>query len=172
MVNKDFKTFGEVGSPRVRAEMLDEGLAILDGLLAGKPFQYAGKHYQIKNALFEPTPVQSPRIPVWVAARWPFKRPLRRAARWDGVLPRQGNEGPITPLVIREIADYITRQRTIDTPFDICTYGLTEGKNLARDRALVQEYRLAGATWWIDEIFASRGTPKQIRERITAGPPR
>ena len=28
-----------------------------------------------------------PRIPVWVAARWPNRRPLQRAARWDGLFP-------------------------------------------------------------------------------------
>ena len=31
--------------------------------------------------------MQRPRLPVWVAARWPNRRPLRRAARWDGLFP-------------------------------------------------------------------------------------
>lgn len=172
MVNKDFKAFGDPASPRVRAEMLDESLEIIAGLQHGHPFHYAGKHYQISQALFKPTPVQTPHIPVWVAAHWPFKRPLKRAARWDGVLPRQGKAGPITPAVLREIAAYIEEHRTVDTPFDICKYGLTKGKNLAQDRALVQEYGAAGATWWIDEIFTSRGTLKQIQKRIAIGPPR
>ncbi len=57
-------------------------------------------------------------------------------------------------------------------PFHICKYGLTEGKNLAQDRALVQEFSAAGATWWIEEIFSGRGRFKQIQKRITAGPPR
>jgi hypothetical protein len=114
--------------------------------------------------------VQSPRIPVWVAARWPFKRPLQRAARWDGVLPHQWNAGPITPVVIREIAVYIAKRRTTDTPIDIYKYGLTEGKNLAHDRALIQEFITAGTTWWIEEIFSSRGALKQIQKRLAAGP--
>jgi alkanesulfonate monooxygenase SsuD/methylene tetrahydromethanopterin reductase-like flavin-dependent oxidoreductase (luciferase family) len=171
MATKDFKAFGEVVNPRVRAEMLDESLEIVAGLQNGEPFQYLGKHYQISDALFKPGAVQSPHVPIWVAAHWPFKRPLRRAARWDGVLPRQWNAGPITPEVIREIAEYVKRHRTIDTPFDICKYGLTEGKKLADDRALVQEFSTAGATWWIEEIFSSRGTLKQIQKRIAAGPP-
>lgn len=83
---------------------------------------------------------------------------MRRAARWDGVLPRQWDAGPITPAVIREIAAFIARHRTADTPFDICKYRLTEGKDLARDRALAQEYRAVGATWWIEEVFSGRGT--------------
>ena len=172
MVNKDFKAFGEVSHPRVRAEMLDESLEIIAGLQTGNPFQYHGKHYQVSESLFKPAAVQAPRIPIWVAAHWPFKRPLQRAARWDGVLPRQWNAGPITPEVIREIAGEIAKHRTSATPFDICKYGLTEGQDLAHDRALVQEYSAAGATWWIEEIFSSRGTFNQIQKRIAAGPPR
>jgi hypothetical protein len=88
------------------------------------------------------------------------------------VLPRQWSAGPITPAVIREIAGYIGERRTGEAPFDICKYGLTGGKHLAQERALVQEYAAAGATWWIEEIYSGRGTLKQIQKRITAGPPR
>jgi hypothetical protein len=88
------------------------------------------------------------------------------------MLPRPWNTGPITPEVLREIANYFTRRCTVDTPFEICKYGQTQGKNLSQDRLLVQEYAAAGATWWIEEIFPGRGTPKQIQARILAGPPR
>ena len=64
--------FGEEGDPRARAALLDEGLERLDAYWRGG---------------FEPRPVQQPRIPVWVAARWPHRRPLARAARWDGLFP-------------------------------------------------------------------------------------
>jgi hypothetical protein len=88
------------------------------------------------------------------------------------VLPRQWSAGPITPDVIREIASYIKQHRTVDTPFDICKYGLTEGKNPDQDRSIVQKFGEAGATWWIEEIFSSRGSLKQIQKRIAVGPPR
>jgi alkanesulfonate monooxygenase SsuD/methylene tetrahydromethanopterin reductase-like flavin-dependent oxidoreductase (luciferase family) len=64
--------YGEEPDPRARARLLDEGL---DRLLA-----YWGGD-------FKPRPVQLPRIPVWVAAGWPHRRPLRRAARFEGVFP-------------------------------------------------------------------------------------
>ena len=64
--------FGEEGDPKVRARLLDDGLERLLGYWDGG---------------FEPRPVQRPRIPVWVAARWPNRRPLRRAARYDGLFP-------------------------------------------------------------------------------------
>ena len=171
MVNKDFKNLGEVSGPRTRGEMLDESLEIIAGLQSGRPLNFYGKHYQVKEALFKPPSLQNPHIPVWVASHWPFKRPLRRAARWDGVLPRHWNSGPITPQVIGEIKEYISRYRTSDAPFDIIKYGLTEGKDFSKDRALVSEYEVAGATWWIDEIFSGRGSLKKIKQRISVGPP-
>jgi alkanesulfonate monooxygenase SsuD/methylene tetrahydromethanopterin reductase-like flavin-dependent oxidoreductase (luciferase family) len=68
----DPERFGEQGDPRARARMLDDGLARLLTYWGGE---------------FLPAPVQRPRIPVWVAAGWPNRRPLRRAARFDGVFP-------------------------------------------------------------------------------------
>src|SRR4029453_17453560 len=62
--------FGGGGSPRERARLLDEGL---DRLIA------------YWDGDFEPGPVS--RIPIWAAARWPNRRPLARAARYDGVFP-------------------------------------------------------------------------------------
>ena len=71
----ELSAWGEEEDPRARAALLDDGLARLDELWAGG---------------FEPRPVVSParpRIPVWLAARWPNRRPVARAARWDGVFP-------------------------------------------------------------------------------------
>jgi alkanesulfonate monooxygenase SsuD/methylene tetrahydromethanopterin reductase-like flavin-dependent oxidoreductase (luciferase family) len=68
----DPERFGEEGDGRARARLLDDGLERLSAYWGGA---------------FEPRPVQLPRIPVWVASRWPNRRPLRRAARWDGLFP-------------------------------------------------------------------------------------
>jgi len=171
MVNKDFKAFGDVTGPRTRAKMLDESLEIIAGLQSGKSFSFTGQHYQVSNALFKPDPIQKPRVPVWVSAHWPFQRPLKRAARWDGVLPRGWFE-PITPEIICKMADTIFKQRVSDAPFDIIKYGVTDGKDYAKDHALVSEYEEAGVTWWIEEIYTSRGTLKQIQKRLAIGPPR
>src|SRR3954469_2974398 len=64
--------FGEVEDPRERARLLDEGLERLTAYWGGE---------------LEPPPLQKPRIPVWLAARYPNRRPVRRAARWDGLFP-------------------------------------------------------------------------------------
>jgi alkanesulfonate monooxygenase SsuD/methylene tetrahydromethanopterin reductase-like flavin-dependent oxidoreductase (luciferase family) len=68
----EFEPFGDAGDPVERGRLLDEGLERLSAYWAGELL---------------PPPVQRPRIPVWVAARYPNRRPLRRAARWDGLFP-------------------------------------------------------------------------------------
>ena len=59
----ELEDFGEVIDPRERARLLDLGLDRLTAFWAGE---------------FEPPPVQEPRIPIWVAGRWPSRRPLKR----------------------------------------------------------------------------------------------
>src|SRR5438477_215133 len=83
----DFEALGEVSDAKSLALLLDEGLEVLTGLWSGEQYNHDGIAYHIKEAQFLPRPVQSPRIPIWVANLWPSKAPLRRAARWDGIIP-------------------------------------------------------------------------------------
>src|SRR6266540_257864 len=62
---EEFTAFGEDGDARVRADKLDEGLAILDGLWRGELFSHRGRHYRVAETAFLPRPAQRPRIPVW-----------------------------------------------------------------------------------------------------------
>src|SRR6476619_8007556 len=73
---------------KVRAEKLDEGLAIYDGLMRGQPYSFSGKHYQARPTDFAPPPmpIQRPRVPVWVVGGYPSVLSMRRAARYDGLL--------------------------------------------------------------------------------------
>ena len=72
-VDTGFEQFGEITDRKTRAELLDEGLDILTGLWRGQPFEFHGKHYQVKPADFHvpPAPVQQPRIPIWVVGAYP-----------------------------------------------------------------------------------------------------
>ena len=88
-IDTGFAEFGEVTDRKQRAELLDEGLDILTGLWQGQPFNYQGKHYQIKETTFflPAPPVQKPRIPIWVVGAWPAQKSLRRVLKYDGLLP-------------------------------------------------------------------------------------
>src|SRR5579863_6868421 len=98
---REFSTFGEPVEDRIHAAQLDEGFDVLAGLWSGERFSYEGQYYTARDALFLPTPVQSPRIPIWVAGIWPNKAPMRRAARWDGFFPI-ANEHTVQPEEVRE----------------------------------------------------------------------
>src|SRR5579862_3268663 len=63
----EYHDFGEPTDPRVHGGKLDEGLAILTRLWSGKQISYQGQHYQLAPVQFRPTPLQQPRIPIWVA---------------------------------------------------------------------------------------------------------
>ena len=67
-----------------RFEMLEEQLAILDGMWttpAGETFTFEGKHYQLDESPALPKPVQQPRPPI-ILGGWGTKRTPRLAARF------------------------------------------------------------------------------------------
>jgi len=170
---RDFASFGEDYDLKKRAEQLDEGLEVLVGLWSGEPFSFHGKHYQVEDVTYLPKPVQSPRIPTWVAGGWPNRKPFRRAARWDGIYLMTVNQVTnelLTPGEVREIVAYINAHRETADPFDIAASGETPADAHKGD-AIVQPYQEAGATWWI-ELEDSRGSFEAYRERIRRGPPR
>jgi alkanesulfonate monooxygenase SsuD/methylene tetrahydromethanopterin reductase-like flavin-dependent oxidoreductase (luciferase family) len=130
--------FGEVVDPRERAALLDAGLDRLAAYWGGE---------------FQPPPLQQPRIPVWVAARYPSKKPLERAARWDGLFPI-GMEKPA------EFADYVASMPR-DRPFDLVVTN-PPGTDC-------QPWAEAGATWCLTG-FGQQPTEAEVRAAIEAGP--
>jgi alkanesulfonate monooxygenase SsuD/methylene tetrahydromethanopterin reductase-like flavin-dependent oxidoreductase (luciferase family) len=172
----EFAAFGESPDPRVRAELLDEGLAILDGLWSGEPFTFEGTHYSVTGAQFTPRSAQEPRVPVWVAGRWPNRRPFRRAARWDGLFPVFEGVGAgqmATPAQLAEAVAYTLGEREdADRAFDVAMECVSAGEDPAADAALAATYADAGLTWWVEALGWFRGTLEAMRERIRRGPPR
>ena len=173
-----FSRVGEITDRKVRAELLDEGLDIVTGLWTGRPFSFAGKHFQLDEMTFLPPPVQSPRIPIWVAAVWPFEKSIRRAIRYDGVLPESrnadGSSAEIKPADILAIKRYVDLHRDSGTPFDIALEGQTAGHDRIKSKEIVGAFAQAGLTWWLESLSdpARSATLGQVRDRIRQGPPR
>ena len=166
----EFENLGEAGDPKQRAAMLDEGLAILQGLWQGEPFDFEGQHYHLQGAHFLPTPQQQPRIPIWVGGIWPNQAPMRRAARWDGVFPHfRGGMMPHAELA--RLVDYVFSQRTANTPFDVVLRNKLNPMPLAEEAALAATYANAGLTWWLVGAEAAPTVPAMFA-RIRQGPPR
>lgn len=170
--SKEFEVFGENGDAKVRAKKLDEGLDVRTGLWTGKSFNYSGEYYQMNEVTFLPKPVQSPRIPIWIACFWPNKKPLRRAAHYDGVVPGVADwTKTLTPDNVRQIVTYIAKHRTNHGSFDVMIGGQTPSDS-EEGAKMVQPYVEAGATWWSEELTGWRGSLKEMQERIRHGPPR
>src|SRR5574337_297143 len=51
-IDTGFASFGEVTDRRTGAELLEEGLEILIGLWRGKPLNFDGQHYKVKETKF------------------------------------------------------------------------------------------------------------------------
>jgi alkanesulfonate monooxygenase SsuD/methylene tetrahydromethanopterin reductase-like flavin-dependent oxidoreductase (luciferase family) len=174
--DQGFGNVGEVTETRARAAILDETLSILDGLWTGEPFGFAGDTYAFGPMTFRPTPVQQPRVPIWVVGAWPHARSMRRAARWDGVVVQAtGADGrPAGPDVLAEIAGWLagTRAREgLGGPYEIVVDGTTPADDPARAADIAGMHAEAGATWWIEADWSSTD-PAALRRRIEAGPPR
>ncbi len=166
---REYAAFGEPTDDALHGAILDEGLEVLTGLWRGESFSFQGQHYQVQDAHFLPTPAQQPRIPIWVAGIWPNKKPLRRAARWDGVFPIK-HDG-IKPDDVRALLAYIRQHRTSAEPFDVVVAGWAYEHGREAGDALLAEYADAGATWWLEGF--NEGAPiAAVRARIQQGPPK
>ena len=177
-IDTGFAAFGEETDRRQRAQLLDEGLAIVTGLWQGQPFRFNGTHYQVQPTEFmpPPPPVQQPRIPIWVVGAWPRPRSMQRALRWDGILPAimtpEGGFVLPTPADVQAIAAYAAAHRPGDaTPLEIVLEGETPGDDPGRAASIITPLAAAGMTWWIETMW-SMPPLEEVRRRIRQGPPR
>jgi alkanesulfonate monooxygenase SsuD/methylene tetrahydromethanopterin reductase-like flavin-dependent oxidoreductase (luciferase family) len=164
----DYSAFGDAGDPKHRAARLDEALEVLARLWSGNPVEHRGVHYRVECAAFQPT-VQRPRVPVWVAAAWPARKPLERAARWDGVVPVGATGLEVEPQDLRAIAAYTSERRGSDERFDLIRFGTTRDPS---DTGMVEACADAGATWWIEYVYTWSSSLEATRARLHQGPPR
>ncbi len=166
----------EVTDARQRAEMLDETIDILTLLYARRPFDYDGRHYQVKltrlpEQYYPPKPQQQPRIPLWCVGIWPQMKSMRRALKGDGVIVEKpslsGEEQPITPADIAAICTFVQDNRPATTPFDIVVIGkslhLGPGQREEKLLALAE----AGATWWVEGLWDE--PVARVRQQIEHG---
>jgi alkanesulfonate monooxygenase SsuD/methylene tetrahydromethanopterin reductase-like flavin-dependent oxidoreductase (luciferase family) len=169
---EEFGALGDENDPKVRAAMLDEGLELLSRLWSGAPVRHHGAHYRVETAGFAP-PLQKPRIPLWLAATWPVERTVRRATRWDGVLPTGRDwQVPLTPDEIRQLAVAVKAQRRAGDRFEIGCLAQSTGDDREQERALAAQYEAAGGTWWFEYRHSWVTPVADVRARLRKGPPR
>jgi hypothetical protein len=143
---------------KVRVELLDESIDILNGLWTGQPFTYEGKHYQIKDATLSINPMQQPRIPIWVVGAWRRIKSMRRVLRSDRLIPAKmtanSASGDITPDDPKEMSAFV-KDKLGNSSFDIIVEGETPGNEKEKAAQIVSSFRETGATWWLESIAAT-----------------
>ncbi|MGD9795779.1 MAG: LLM class flavin-dependent oxidoreductase [Acidimicrobiia bacterium] len=152
---RELSAFDEITDERERAAVLDEGLDLLCALWSGDEVVHYGRYFTADHVAYLPTPVQRPRVPIWLAARQGKLTPARRAARFDGLVPIETDpDGVARQLaVIREL------RGTLDG-FDVALMG-EPGED-------PEPFRAVGGTWWMVSVDS---TVSAIRGVIAAGPP-
>jgi alkanesulfonate monooxygenase SsuD/methylene tetrahydromethanopterin reductase-like flavin-dependent oxidoreductase (luciferase family) len=176
-IEDEFASFGEPTDPLVLAERLDEGLELLARFWSGETVNHAGRHYRVRDVALLPPSVQRPRPPVWIAGYWPNRRPMRRAARWDGAVPlfASARHGQIPDSgELRELIDYVTAQRADpSSPFEVVVGGTTPGEPAVAGE-LIAPLVDVGATWW-DERRVQTSPDfhrlEPVLQRVRQGPP-
>ena len=156
---RELSAFGEELDDGTRAAMLDEALDVVSGLWSGAEVRHEGAHYMADRVTFQPTPVQRPGVPLWVAGRWPNRRPLQRAARYDGYFPIDLG----APGQLAELLGELGERRTSGAPFEIVVEGWP-GDDPA-------PWAAAGATWWLVRFSPFDVDVAGVRGVIAAGPP-
>ena len=178
-IEDEYGSFGEPTDPIVLAERLDEGLELLQRYWSGEAVNHEGTHYRVRDVALLPASIQQPRPPVWIGGFWPHRRPMRRAAHWDGAVPlftdaRHGHVPPVDQ--VSELVAYIRRHRSDelhDRPFEIVLGGATPG-DPAKARDILGPLLEAGATWWDERQHQSSDEIDRLApllRRIEQGPP-
>lgn len=155
---REMSRFGDEPDAVRRAEMLDEGLTVLTGLLSGALVEHEGPHYRADGAHFLPGPYRPEGIPLWLAARWPHRAPVRRAARFDGLFIIQTPDAGRLAAVRSWLAD-------AGAPADLEL--VVNGRPGDDPRPWAE----AGATWWLTQLGPYDLQLDEVRRVIEAGSP-
>jgi alkanesulfonate monooxygenase SsuD/methylene tetrahydromethanopterin reductase-like flavin-dependent oxidoreductase (luciferase family) len=168
---EEFTSFGEPSDYQILAMIADEALNIITGLWSGEPVNHKGKYYTVENVTFQPTPVQKPRIPIWIGA---VKNPaLKRAAKYDGWItggpcPSVRDPG-LTYKQVSEKMNKLKHYRKSDDPFDLVYAFEFPEKEIMN---YISGAREAEVTWMLDIISAIRFNCEEAIEHIKRGPPK
>ena len=158
-VNTDgeMSRFGEDADNRILAEKLDEALDLVLALWSGNEVSHAGTYYKAEGVAFLPRPLQQPRPPLLGAASGTGRpRPLKRAARLDGLFPADGTPERLGPML-----DLVARERGTLDGFDAVLPAFP-GSDM-------DKFASAGATWALWHFYPPNPADDIIKA-VTAGP--
>lgn len=176
-LDKAWLSMGEIQDRKIRAELLDEGLVLLDKFWQGKPFSFTGKHYIIDeyDFLLPPPTLQRPRIPIWVVGALGYNKSMNRAFKYDGILPTLQKKRKNETLNVEDVREIkrISIEKYGKKPFDIIIPKEHLPEDFKVNKENILEFEKAGGTWWIEgmwEMMEKKNPEAEILERIKKGP--
>jgi alkanesulfonate monooxygenase SsuD/methylene tetrahydromethanopterin reductase-like flavin-dependent oxidoreductase (luciferase family) len=166
-----FTAVGEQLDARVRAELVDESLAILEGLWKGTPFTFHGHHFTVDDLTLTAQPVQTPRIPIWIGGGWPNAGLKRRLPRWDGSCAYKHpveSGGDMMPADIRQLAETVLAARGSLNGYTIAVGGRRRADDWEEERDHIAAVHEAGAGVWME--WAPPAELEEMRRAATREP--
>ncbi|MFT4110343.1 MAG: hypothetical protein QM633_12120, partial [Propionicimonas sp.] len=116
------------------------------------------------------------RVPVWVGGVLPARRPLRRAARWQGAVPIAYADGQLVrpgPDQLAAAGETIAAERGSLDDFDLVVWDrVAAGPTAAAAlRAEIPAHQRLGVTWWIESPVPGRDRDWMalLRDRVATG---
>jgi alkanesulfonate monooxygenase SsuD/methylene tetrahydromethanopterin reductase-like flavin-dependent oxidoreductase (luciferase family) len=165
---KEFSAFGEVTDPQRRAVMVDESLELLRLFWRGEPVDFSGDAYSVHSPAFLPRPIQR-EIPIWIAGRWPNRRPIARAARYQGFFPIFPSPEPLVCPDLADIEEIKKGLSMTNSDFELVVrYCLSRAGD---PQAEVSRLHAAGVTWILENFGAHDTDTERIFQVVSAGPP-
>ena len=163
----EYGSFNKPFDVKTRREKLDESLRILQGLWSGEPFSFQGKHYKLEEVTFLPKAVNN-KIPIWVAGQYPRKGPIKRAAKYAGIIPLpEGLTGDLSIQDYKDLHAKITTHRG-NSSFDIVMITtVPKGPDAMHE---LQPYIDIGVNWFLQYLGPNMKL-NDLEKRIKQGPP-
>ena len=166
---------GRILDPVERASVLDDSLEILRRLWSGQPVEFEGKRTWVNCTPFLPRPVQDP-LPVWVACRWPNRRPLARVARHQGCFPIFDPAGREIPGLPEPEQVAAVREGLLEkgapSDIEVICRGASGGEPAGGLPSKLAALGQAGMTWWLESFGRGEPPAVEVEAVVAAGPPR
>ncbi|MET9382212.1 LLM class F420-dependent oxidoreductase [Streptomyces sp. NPDC002928] len=164
-----------------RNALFDEALEVLPLHWSGEPFSYRGRHFDAREVIARPRPVQRP-IPIWIGgnSRLARRRAAERAQGWltmsgppqlaaTARTPALGSLAELAAQIseMRAAAETAGRPEPLDVVYSYPDRSIADpAADADRHRAAFAEIEKAGVTW----VVVSSGTrePSATQEFLTA----